>query len=133
AQDTQQIRHSYAGIATDEMQGAVVGAAKSEFLERNICRIGEVTVGEEQQVLRHADVGFGRFDLRFGHGRHSSRRTIITSAMLTYQRCNNNLAQPGETILRRIAPWSSFLSMTVTAGSGGMVAWSPGAMPNCTS
>ena len=51
-----------------------MGAAEAEFVQRHVGGVGEVAIGEEQQVLRHAHVGLGWVDLRFGHGRHSSGR-----------------------------------------------------------
>ena len=41
------------------MQRAMMRAAEAELLQGHVGSIGEVAVGEEQQVLRHAQVGLG--------------------------------------------------------------------------
>ena len=78
AQDDQQVGHGDAGVAADEVHRAVMGAAEAELVEDHVGGIGEVAVGEEQQVLSRANGFVGRggvlrvgSGVRFGHGRHS--------------------------------------------------------------
>ena len=78
AQDDQQVGHGEAGVAANEVHGPVMGAAEAELGEDHVGGIGEVAVGEEQQVLGCADGFVGRggvlrvgSGVRFGHGRHS--------------------------------------------------------------
>ena len=56
AQDGQQVADRDAGVAADEMQRAVMRPAEAELVQDRVGGVGEVAIGEEQQVLRGADV-----------------------------------------------------------------------------
>ena len=58
AQNAEQVGNGNARIAANEMQRAMMGAAEPEFLQCHVGGVGEVAIGEEQQVLRQPDVVF---------------------------------------------------------------------------
>ena len=51
AEDGEEIADGDAGLAADEVDGAMVGAAEGAFLEDDVGGGGEVAVCEEEQVL----------------------------------------------------------------------------------
>ena len=135
AQNAQQIGNGNAGIAADEMQRTMMRAAQPEFLQDHVGGIGEVAVGEEQQVLRACRQVGARAGSTFDSGMAGipRSRADIMSALLTYRRVIIRSWPAEETILRRMRPWSLFLSTIGMAGSGGTAPWSPGVTRSCMS
>jgi len=58
-QDIEQVRNFHAGIAVDEMQHAVMGAAEAELGQNLVGIADEVAIGEEQE-LDEVEIGLAR-------------------------------------------------------------------------
>ena len=113
-QDLEQVGDPQAGMAVDEMQHAVVGAAEPELGEHGVGLAREVAIGEEQQLDERDEMGIGargaaicpRFDQRAPDA--CSASSEFMSAMLTY-------------LAPIVSVWQDILR------AGGRCSWPPGA------
>src|SRR5258708_3989196 len=69
-ENIKELRDLHSGIAIDEMQYAVMSAAKSELLERIVRVTDEISIGKEQE--------FNEIPQRLVGGRRGGRRGWLT-------------------------------------------------------